>query len=164
MKRIIGEPRRWLGIALVAGLPWASGCAGLGTAPAEAPHPVMDALFGDVRTTESLAQLAALVELSDGEAFNVTDVGRDGRTSHHLVAIRDRESPHRHDTHDLLVFIIRGYGTMRIGNESRAVGEGSVLYVPRGTVHAFTNTSGEPAIAYAIYSPPFDGVDKVPAE
>ncbi|MFN7955214.1 MAG: cupin domain-containing protein [bacterium] len=166
MKRFIRDTRRWLWLGLVAALPLSVGCAaaGLGGQPVEAPHPVVDALFGDARTTESLKQLAALVELNEGEAFKLTEIGRDGRSSHHLVAIRDREDPHRHDTHDLFVFIVRGYGTMRIGNEARPVGEGSVLYVPRGTVHAFRNTSPEPAIAYAIYSPPFDGKDKVPAE
>ena len=52
-------------------------------------------------------------------------------------------------------------GTERIGDEERPVGEGSVLYVPRGTVHAFRNTSGDVAFAYAIYVPAFDGRDRV---
>jgi mannose-6-phosphate isomerase-like protein (cupin superfamily) len=114
--------------------------------------------------TESLNELAGQAELADDEPFKIVEVGRDGTSSHHVVAIRDRESPHRHDSHDLFVVIVRGYGTMRIGEENRPVGEGSILYVPRGTVHAFTNASPKPAIAYAIYSPPFDGKDRQPVE
>jgi mannose-6-phosphate isomerase-like protein (cupin superfamily) len=36
--------------------------------------------------------------------------------------------------------------------------------VPRGTPHAFANESGEPALAYAVYVPAFDGQDRVPVE
>jgi mannose-6-phosphate isomerase-like protein (cupin superfamily) len=77
-----------------------------------------------------------------------------------VVWIRDREVPHRHDRHDLMVVMLRGHGFMRIGEEERALGEGSILYVPRATVHAFRNTSEEPAAAYAIYTPAFDGRDR----
>ncbi len=57
--------------------------------------------------------------------------------------------------------IARGFGTMRIGDQTQPVGEGSVLYVPRGTVHAFANQSGAPSVAYVVYTPPFDGKDRV---
>ena len=60
--------------------------------------------------------------------------------------------------------LLRGHGVMHLGDDTRAVGEGSVLYVPRGTVHAFTNRSGSPAFAYTLYTPPFDGKDRVPAD
>jgi mannose-6-phosphate isomerase-like protein (cupin superfamily) len=36
--------------------------------------------------------------------------------------------------------------------------------VPRGTVHAFRNTGKEPAVSYAIYTPPFDGKDREPVQ
>ena len=95
--------------------------------------------------------------------FRIEEVGRDAHTSHHLVWIRHAEIPHRHDRHDLWVVIVRGRGGWRLGDEERRVGPGSVLYVPRGTVHAFRNTSPEPAAAYAVYTPPFDGQDRVEA-
>jgi mannose-6-phosphate isomerase-like protein (cupin superfamily) len=53
---------------------------------------------------------------------------------------------------------------MRLRDEARPVGPGAILYVPRGTVHAFRNESREPAAAYAIYLPPFDGKDRIPAQ
>ena len=89
--------------------------------------------------------------------------GRDTGTSHHLVAIQTRGAA-RHDRHDLLVVIVRGHGTMRMGDAALPVGERSILYVPRGTVHAFTNQSDAPAVAYAVYTPPFDGKDRVDAD
>lgn len=77
-----------------------------------------------------------------------------------MVAIRDREVPHRHDRHDLMVVMLRGHGSWRLGDQVHEVGEGSILYVPRGTAHAFANATNEPAIAYAVYSPAFDGHDR----
>jgi mannose-6-phosphate isomerase-like protein (cupin superfamily) len=125
--------------------------------------PVLDAALAEGRMTVPLPQLAERAELASGESFRILELGRDQGTSHHLVAIRDREEPHSHQRHDLIVVILRGHGTMRLADEERPVGEGSILYVPRATVHAFRNLSGAPAVAYAVYAPPFDGRDRVPA-
>ena len=40
------------------------------------------------------------------------------------------------------------------------MGKGSILYVPRGIPHAFGNRSETVAVAYVIYTPPFDGKDR----
>jgi mannose-6-phosphate isomerase-like protein (cupin superfamily) len=138
---------------------------GPGAAPPDGgDEPMLDALFPDGRRTESLRSLAASRALESGEEFRIVEVGRDGRSSHHLVWIRDREIPHRHDRHDLLVVLLRGRGGMRLGTEERSIGTGSILYVPRGTPHAFRNGTGEPAVAYAVYTPAFDGTDRATPE
>jgi len=154
--RRLGTP---LAAALALGL-----AASPRAAEAPAPPPVLDALLGGARTTVPLAELAAREPLAANESFRVQELGRDAGSSQHLVWIRDAETPHRHDRHDLLVVMLRGWGTMRLGDETRPVGSGSILYVPRGTVHAFTNASGEPAVAFALYAPAFDASDRVPAE
>jgi mannose-6-phosphate isomerase-like protein (cupin superfamily) len=128
-----------------------------------APAPTVDVLLGQ-RLRIPLASLAERVALAPGEEFRMVELGRDAGTSQHLVAIRSAEVPHRHDRHDLFVVMVRGSGTWRVGDETLPVGEGSLLYVPRGTVHAFTNESGAPAVAYAVYTPPFDGSDRVEGE
>jgi mannose-6-phosphate isomerase-like protein (cupin superfamily) len=146
----------------VAAAAWLLGCAH--EPPATGPEAVLDTLFGSDRRTIALRVLAESEGLPPGEDFEAVELGRDAHTSHHLVWIRDREAPHRHDRHDLVVVMLRGHGAMRLGDEERAVGEGSILYVPRGTVHAFRNASAEPAAAYAVYTPAFDGLDRVPVE
>ena len=141
------------------------GAALLAVSPAPGPTPpTLDGLFPSGRVTLELSQLAARYPLEAGKDFQVTEVGRDAHSSHHAVWIVDREVPHRHDTHDLVVVMVRGFGTMRLGAETRPVGPSSILYVPRGTPHAFTNESGEPALAYAVYTPAFDGKDRVPVD
>ena len=136
----------------------------LGCARPSGPPPVLDALFPEGRRTAALAALADAQVLAPGEDFRLREIGRDVHASHHLVWIRDREVPHRHDRHDLLVVILRGHGAMRLGDKERPVGEGSILWVPRGTPHAFRNASGEVAVAYAVYTPAFEPPDRVVVE
>jgi mannose-6-phosphate isomerase-like protein (cupin superfamily) len=131
------------------------GCAG--------PPAVVDAGL-EPRLTVPLDELPARARLAADQDFRVVLLGRDAHSSHHIVAIRHGETLHRHDRHDLLVVMVEGHGTLQLGDELRTVGEGSVLYVPRGTRHAFTNASDAPATAYAIYMPAFDGKDRVEAE
>ena len=150
--------KRRLRVAALAVL-WLAAPAAADEAPA-----VLDALLPDGRLTERLSDLAARQGLAPEEPFKVTEIGRDASSSHHLVWIRDREVPHRHDAHDLFVVILKGHGGMRLADEERPVGEGSILYIPRGTVHAFRNASPQPAVAYAVYAPAFDGEDRVPVE
>lgn len=134
------------------------------SAPAGDPTPAMlDALYPNGRTTIALSQLASRVTLAPDETQRVIELARDAGTSQHLVAIRTQEVPHRHDRHDLLVVMLRGHGRMRIGADEQPVGEGSILYVPRGSVHAFRNEAAEPAVAFAVYVPAFDGKDRVTA-
>ena len=142
----------------------AAGCLFVrGVVAGDAQPPVLDALFPNGRITLPLAALVERVTLAPGEELRVVELARDASTSQHLVAIRGQEIPHRHDHHDLLVVMLRGHGRMRLGSEERPVGEGSILYVPRGSVHAFRNESPEPAVAYAVYVPAFDGRDRLTA-
>jgi mannose-6-phosphate isomerase-like protein (cupin superfamily) len=120
---------------------------------ADPPAAVLDTLLGERRTVP-LAELIASAELAPGQDVRVVEIGRDAHTSQHVVGLRTGEALHRHDHHDLVVVVLRGYGRMRLGDDTRAVGPGSIMVVPRGSVHAFTNESGEPAYAFTLYAPP----------
>lgn len=162
--------RRLLPLYLVL-LPFACARAdspGTATTPAaterdRAPA-VVDALLGAERMTLPLEELPARAVLGPSESFKVVELGRDANTSHHVVALRDREPLHRHDLHDLLVVTLEGHGRMLIGDQERALGPSSIVYVPRGVPHSMRNTSGTPLYGYAVFSPPFDGEDRVPVE
>lgn len=125
------------------------------------PPAVLDAVFAGERQTLALEALEARPALDPGESFRAVEIARDATSSHHVVAIRDGETPHRHDRHDLLVHLLEGHGTMRLGATTRRVGQGSLFWVPRGTVHAFRNAADDPAVAYVVYFPPFDPADRI---
>jgi mannose-6-phosphate isomerase-like protein (cupin superfamily) len=122
----------------------------------------VDAVLGGQRTTVPFTELIARVPLAEHEDFKVVEIGRDASSSHHIVALRSREPIHRHDTHDLLVVTLEGHGSMLLGQEERAVGPRSIVYIPRGTVHAMRNLSDDVLYGYAVFTPPFDGKDRVP--
>ncbi|MEN8374757.1 MAG: cupin domain-containing protein [Gemmatimonadota bacterium] len=112
---------------------------------------VFDAVFPEGRLTAALDSLMDAVELAPDENIRVVDLGRGEMSSHHLVFIRGDETPHTHDDRDLFAIVLRGSGAMLQGEDERPVGEGSIVFVPRGTVHAFLNRGDEPAVAFVIF-------------
>jgi mannose-6-phosphate isomerase-like protein (cupin superfamily) len=153
-------------LAIAQLLPWLAlvGCGHAAGGGAASEPAVVDGLFSAGRLTRPLSELITGAALAEGEGFRIVEVGRDANSSHHIVSLRDREPVHRHDTHDLLVVVLRGYGQMLIGDQERALGANSVVYVPRGTPHSMRNTSGTPIVGYAVFVPAFDGQDRVLVE
>ncbi len=82
--------------------------------------------------------------------------------STHLVQIRNAESPHLHATHDVIVTMLRGRGTLHLDGETRCMEPGDVAVVTRRTVHFFVNEGTDPAAAFVTFAPPYDGKDQVP--
>lgn len=117
--------------------------------------------FGGTHFTLPLADLAK-AQLAPGETFKITELARDESASHHIVALLDREPLHRHNTHDLMVVVLEGEGTMLIGTHTQPIGPHSIVYVPRRAAHSMHNTKSKPLIGYAVFTPAFDGKDRVP--
>ena len=65
-------------------------------APAEEAAPVLDAFLPDGRITVALDEVASRPVLAPDQNIAVVELGRDAHTSHHAVAIRNREQPHRY--------------------------------------------------------------------
>jgi len=108
------------------------------------------------------AYLAAHVPEGDAN-IRVDAVVRTETASYHVVQVRDRESPHRHAAHDLTVVVLRGRGTLVLGRARVALAAGDAVLIPRGTVHWFRNDGRGRAVALAIFAPPLDAPDIVPA-
>lgn len=100
--------------------------------------------------------------MTDEENIHVTTLERTPTASHHLVRIRKEEPLHRHDKSDLTVFILQGAGMIEIGESTRHASTGDVIFIPRTAPHRFINYSPDVAVAYVVFSPPFDGKDIVP--
>jgi len=47
---------------------------------------------------------------------------------------------HLHRQTEEIYYVLEGQGTMRIGEETRAVGPGDAIAIPPGAVHQMTNT------------------------
>ena len=138
-------------VGLCVGL---SGCAGIsGSVPG---------VRGASQKALHLDEWLAAHPIPHDQEMAITELGRTDSSSMHVVQIRRREGPHLHKSHDLVVILQRGHGILRLGSKTLVMRPGSVAAIPRGVVHAFVNTSRQPAAALVVFSPPFDDVDTVP--
>jgi mannose-6-phosphate isomerase-like protein (cupin superfamily) len=83
-------------------------------------------------------------------------------SSYHLVQVRQAEPAHLYATHDLSVHVVRGQGQMHLADQVFPVAVGDTTFIPRGVPHYFENTGATPAALLAVFSPAFDGRDRVP--
>jgi mannose-6-phosphate isomerase-like protein (cupin superfamily) len=127
-----------------------------------APVPYLFLQYGTELKRIDPAKVAADNPLGPNENIKMTTLGQGPGVSHHIVQIRNRESPHFHRAHDGTVMMISGHGYLILGDKRIELSTGDIVYVPRGTVHYYVNTGLEPTIAFVVFSPPFDGKDVVP--
>jgi mannose-6-phosphate isomerase-like protein (cupin superfamily) len=129
-----------------------------------APAPRVFLQYGDEFRQAELENFLAANPLAAGENIKVTTLGQGPAASHHIVQIRDREVPHVHKAHDATVTVLQGRGYLMMEKRRVELAAGDVVYIPRGAVHYFVNTHSEPTVAFAVYSPPFDGKDTIPVK
>ena len=64
-----------------------------------------------------------------------------------------RVLPHRHHEFEEAFYVLEGSLEFLLGEEWRGGGRGTAVHVPRNTVHAFRNASGEPARVLVVHTP-----------
>jgi quercetin dioxygenase-like cupin family protein len=111
---------------------------------------------------ENLARWLDEHPLAPDQEIGVAEMGRTENSSMHIVQIRHQEALHVHQHHDLAALLHLGHGTLRLGSQALTLKAGSVVMIPRGVPHAFKNESRQPAAAFVVFTPPFDGADTVP--
>lgn len=78
-----------------------------------------------------------------------------------VIRIDGEETLHRHENHDLVVFLVEGRGIMRLGGETFPLQAGDAVLIRRGTPHAFRNESRRGSLALAVSVPPASPADRV---
>lgn len=132
---------------LAAGVALAATMIALRLAPTSREHPPVVYAVRDAVPAE--------------EGVNVTavEVGRHESASVHHLRVADEVKAHLHRERDEQVVVLGGEGTLRLDERSLGVAAGSVIVIPRGTVHSLVVTRG-PVEAVSVFSPPFDGKDR----
>ncbi len=67
--------------------------------------------------------------------------------------------PHSHDAYEETIYGVRGTVTFTLEGAAHDIGPGGTLFIPRGAIHTFTNTSDLDATALAIITPGLLGAD-----
>ncbi len=57
---------------------------------------------------------------------------------------------HHHEQEDHIVYIVRGQGTARLGDETRQVKAGDILNLPKGIPHSFTKEGKENLVLLVV--------------
>ena len=63
---------------------------------------------------------------------------------------------HGHSENEQVYVIVRGRGVMKVGEEQRELGPGTLVFVPPGTDHAIRNNGQEVLLYVSATAPPFD--------
>jgi mannose-6-phosphate isomerase-like protein (cupin superfamily) len=66
---------------------------------------------------------------------------------------------HHHLATEEVYYILRGGGQMTVGAETRAVGAGDAIFIPRETSHTLANTGTEPLVLLLVCGPAYDRAD-----
>jgi mannose-6-phosphate isomerase-like protein (cupin superfamily) len=128
------------------------------------PAPRISLQYGSEFKQAEIEKVLAENPLGASESIKITTLGQGQGVSHHVVQVRDREKPHMHKMHDGTVVMVKGRGYLMMDNRRIDLSAGDIVYIPRGAVHYFVNTASEPAVAFVVFAPPFDGKDTVPVE
>lgn len=99
--------------------------------------------------------------MTKGQSFRTDVIAWDSASSVQLTQVETAIESHHHATHDENVWIIRGSGRLTIGDQKTKVKAGQFVHIPRGTKHAFHNLGSNPAVVISVFSPGFDGKDRI---
>lgn len=61
---------------------------------------------------------------------------------------------HTHPESDEILYVLRGEGRQEVGEETREIAAGELVFVPEGVEHGTVNTGWEPLLLLAVYAPP----------
>ncbi len=84
--------------------------------------------------------------ICDGEAI----------TANIATSSGDSSALHTQPGHDEIVIVIEGEAEFMVGDQTRHVGPGDFIFIPRNTLHGRVRTITESMPTLSIYAPHFD--------
>jgi quercetin dioxygenase-like cupin family protein len=63
---------------------------------------------------------------------------------------------HTQPAHDEIIIVLEGEAEFRVGDETRHVGPGDIVFIPQNTLHGRVQTNTPKWAALSIYAPFFD--------
>jgi len=84
----------------------------------------------------------------------------DKHSSSYVIWIKNVVKLHKHEKHSEHVYVLKGKGTMQLGDEKREVRKGDLIFIPEGTPHSLIVESKLMKVL-SIHSPQFHGKDRI---
>jgi mannose-6-phosphate isomerase-like protein (cupin superfamily) len=67
-----------------------------------------------------------------------------------------QQALHAHPDSEQVYVIVAGRGLMHVADEEQEVGPGTLVFIPKGALHAIGNVGSEKLVYVSATSPPFD--------
>jgi len=100
-------------------------------------------------------------KIDPGQPFKSIPLLKGPNCSFNLAQLNTVVKNHYHKDHDEVVYLVRGNGLVTIAGKEYRVSPGYAYLVPQGTIHRFVNLGPDPAVVLSIFSPAFDGKDRI---
>lgn len=91
-----------------------------------------------------------------GRAEMRTVAGELMKVGHVTYQAGDGPPPHFHPNEEQFLYMLEGRMRMQVGDESRTIGRGDLVHIPRNAVHGIHIVEG-PAVFFTCKSPAGDG-------
>ena len=97
--------------------------------------------------------------IAPGDSVATEMLFQSPRTAGFVTTLDGSLAPHYHEHHEEIVFVLAGRARMFVQNAWYEIAPGDVVHLPAGVLHAVE--TDRPCSVVSIFSPPFDGVDRV---
>ena len=87
----------------------------------------------------------------------------DAKVSSYVIWIKKRVPLHKHALHSEHVYVLKGKGEMRLGEETRSIKKGDLVIIPEGTPHG-VEVKGGTLKVLSFQAPEFKGRDRIKLE
>jgi quercetin dioxygenase-like cupin family protein len=94
----------------------------------------------------------------------LTEVARGEQASVNIWQMTKGLPLHLHRHHEEVIFVKSGRAEVRIGERTLTMQAGDLVLVPKNTVHSARAVGTEPFRGISVFSPAFDGKDRVVVE
>lgn len=111
-------------------------------------------------TVNTLDEVLKGNPLPADKTAQVTWKGRAGNSELHVLEL-SKVKLHSHSLEDHIVYVVRGQGAARLGDESRQVKGGDILNIPKGVPHGFTKEGKENLIFLVVATAGWDGLKDI---
>ncbi len=109
----------------------------------------------------NIDSLLSVYLLGDTQDMRTDKIDDDSLSSVHLTQIRDGVQEQRHLNHQETVWVVRGAVRLTLDADKYKVAAGTVVTIPPGVSHSFYSMGKIPAVIISVFSPGFDGKDRV---
>ena len=76
-----------------------------------------------------------------------------------VATITGKSEPHKHEKTEEVYFILKGQGTIYIDGESKEIGEGDLIPIPKNKFHHIEMVDNKTIELFVITHPKFDASD-----